>query len=401
MAFKERYEKGKEKLLADDSICRANREVFKEFFDFEEYKLKRQNHLAELDEPSYNTLYCYIVGFRNVNAWFKNKPWKDLTKEDIKQVYDDLEDGRIRNKRGTAFRNKRSYYNKIFKSKPFRIVQKSDLAKDVIEFSTEWRQEVSFVTEETFRTMVSVLSKPHHLLLFWLAWDIGENIGALLKLTKRDFVRQRNRDDGEPEYLVNLSRSKLKRSRQERSEPTLYRETVRFADMVLGELEVDDRVFKFGHRQALKVMHSVVKKTGTTCMPTGEAPRWKHLRSGMACHLLKSGCSREEVDARLGHRPGSRALEAYINYLALDRDKAKQKVHQSSLEAKQKHLDESRQRERLVKEAVQRQLKENNAMRKELDQTKIGLERLKKVVEQILFALAISPSKAVGYRRFS
>ena len=48
------------------------------------------------------------------------------------------------------------------------------------------------MTEETFRRMVSVLSNPLHLLLFWLAWDIGENVDALLKLSMRDFVRQKN-----------------------------------------------------------------------------------------------------------------------------------------------------------------------------------------------------------------
>ena len=388
MGFKERYGKAKEKLLADEAICEANRDVFREFFDFEEYKLKRQNQLAELDEASYNTLYGYIIGFKNVNAWFKNKPWKDLTKDDIKDVYDDLEDGNIRNRRGLRFRNRRSYYNKIFKSKPFRIVRKAELAREVIEFSAQERHDVSFVTEEMFQTMVSVLSKPHHLLLFWLAWDIGENVGALLQLTKRDFVRQDNAQTREPEYLINLPKNKLKRSRQERSEPTLYSETVRYADMVLAGLGPDDRVFKFGHRQALKLIHNVVEKTGATRIPDGGPPRWKHLRSGMACHLLRSGCTREEVDARLGHRPGSSALDRYLNFLAIDRDKAKQKVQQSSLETKQIELVETRQRERLAKEGMQRQHEANERMAKELDRTKSDIQELRAVVRRILASMS-------------
>ena len=64
---------------------------------------------------------------------------------------------------------------------------KSELAKDVIEYYAPSETEVRFITQDTFLLMTSVLSKPQHLLLFWLAWDIGENIGALIKLQKRDF----------------------------------------------------------------------------------------------------------------------------------------------------------------------------------------------------------------------
>jgi hypothetical protein len=64
-------------------------------------------------------------------------------------------------------------------------------------------------------------------------------------------------------------------------------------------------------------------------MPYSERPRWKDLRSGMACHLLRAGWTRDEVNSRLGHTPGSRALDAYINFLALDRDRPKQRLAQN------------------------------------------------------------------------
>ena len=35
---------------------------------------------------SYKTLYGYVNKFRNVNKWFKNKPWDELTGDEIKQV---------------------------------------------------------------------------------------------------------------------------------------------------------------------------------------------------------------------------------------------------------------------------------------------------------------------------
>ncbi len=281
------------------------------------------------------------------------------------------------------FEDRASYYNKIFKSKPFRIVGKSEFAKDVIEFSAEQKKEVRFVTEETFRTLVSVVAKPQHLLLVWLAWDIGENIDALLKLTKNDFLRQTNRYTKEPEYLVNLPKTKIKRSRQSRSEPTNHAETVRHADIVLRDLGRDDRVFPFGYRQALKVLHAAVRKTGATSMPNHEPVRWKDLRSGMACHLLKLGWTTDEVNARLGHTPRSAALDAYINFLAIDREKPKQRVFDTSLEELQHQLTEAKQQAGLAGERLERQEQQQHAMQAEIARTRVDVQEIRRMIAEL------------------
>ena len=98
----------KEEFLHDEEICKENRMLFKKFFEYEEYKLKRKNGLAELDEPSFKTLNCYIIKFGNVNKWFKNKPLKELTKADIKRVYDNLEEGVIKNRFGLPYKDRKS-----------------------------------------------------------------------------------------------------------------------------------------------------------------------------------------------------------------------------------------------------------------------------------------------------
>ena len=97
MGRKEAYQKSKALLLTDKSICLENRRLWKDFFELQERKLKRINNLARLDEAAYKTLNQYIGRFKNVNTWFQNKSWTALTKEDIQKVYDDLEDGVIRN----------------------------------------------------------------------------------------------------------------------------------------------------------------------------------------------------------------------------------------------------------------------------------------------------------------
>ena len=387
MTIGEQYWTGKAKLLDDGAICSENRNLFAEFFEFEERKLKRRNQLRELDDGCYKTLYGYIHRFRNVNRWFNNRPWRDLTREDVERVYEALEDGHILNQRGRPFVDRSSYYNKIFKSKPFRLAGKAELAKEVIEFPAFQTREVRFVAEEGFRALVSVVSNPKHLLLFWLAWDIGENVGALLQLTKRDFTRQRNEHTGEIEYLVHLPRAKLKRSRVARSEPTLYPETAQCADMVLRDLDESDAIFTFGHRQALKILHGVVTRSGVRCMPNDDLPTWKDLRSGMACHLLRSGWSREEVDARLGHTPNSSALNAYVNFLAIDRGRPKKKLFDSSLQDVQLQLQETLRREKLTRMRLERQEEDNALLRDELSQTRSDLVQLRGDVERLMTML--------------
>ena len=142
-------------------------------------KTQRINDLPQLDEASYNTLYGYLVRINNVNKWFNNKPWHEISEDEIKQVYNDLEDGVIKTKKGNRFEDRRSYYNKIFKGKPFEMAGLHSKAKDVMEFFTSSKKKpVRYITSDTFKKMTLFINKPQHYALFWLAWDIGENISS-------------------------------------------------------------------------------------------------------------------------------------------------------------------------------------------------------------------------------
>jgi integrase len=377
MIWREQYERSKARLLSDPGVCPENRQLFGEFFAFEEYKLKRQNGLPALDEGCYKTLYGYVVRLRNVNRWFENKPWRDLTREDIRRVYDALEDGTIRNQKGLPFRDPVAYYNKVFKSKPFRLAGKAELAKEVIEFSVARKRVVRFVSEESFRAVVSVVSNPTHRFLLWLAWDIGENINTLLQLERRDFMAQVNRHTGEREYLVRLAPEKLKRSRRSRSEVTLYPETVRMADMVLPRAPLDGPVFGFGYRYANTLLSLAVRRSGATTLPDGQPVRWKDLRSGMACHLLTSGWSCEEINARLGHAPHSPVLNAYLNVLALDRERPKERLARHSSETMRAELARAAHSTALVAEQSRLREQENVRLAAALAQAQAELATLK------------------------
>jgi hypothetical protein len=145
--------------------------------------------------------------------------------------------------------------------------------------------------------------------------------------------------------------------------------------MVLPSLGPDDRLFTFGHRAATKILDAAVRKTGATTMPYNEKVRWKDFRSGMACHLLRNGWNRDEVNARLGHTPHSDALDAYINFLALDRDKPKQRLQQTSTDALKAELAQVKQAANLAGDRWEREHDTTAALREELDRLRSELQR--------------------------
>jgi hypothetical protein len=385
MNHKDNFEKRKEKILNDKDICIENRKLFKTFFEWEENKLKRIRNLRELDEKCYKTLKDYVTYFYNVNKWFNNKPWKNLTKNEIKRVYDDLEDGKIKKNDGTPFQDRASYYNKIFKSKPFTLANKSDIARDVMEFYKPTdNQEVNYVEFEDFLKLVNVAISPIHRLLLWICWDIGENINAVLQLQKKNFVRQINPDTKEVEYIVNLPKEILKRSRKPRSEITNYKQTTELLDILIKDLNDEDLLFKFGYRQAESIFDRVVKKTNIQCKPKGKRPTWKDLRSGMTCDLLKKGWSSDELNARLGHSPSSTEIDKYINFLAIDKQKPKIKVYQSNLAKLELDIEHFKEREKLKELKIESSKKEIEKLKTGISKAHEGLEKSQNGISQMI-----------------
>jgi len=247
--------------------------------------------------------------------------------------------------------------------------------------------------------MVSFLHKPQHFVLFWLAWDIGENIASLLELRVKHFKKQVNKDTKEIEYLAYLPKDTLKRSRQTRSEPTIYPETVRYLDALLKygkEVEYrdekgrirrkiipfkeDDFIFSFKYRQALQIFDSVVKRSGVKCEPNAEKPSWKDLRSGMACNLFAQGWHVEDINMRLGHSPQSKWLEAYVNYLAVNRKKVIMNHYNNSLEDVKNELEDSKNREKLIAQRLERQKQGLEKLRGELDSILEGKNSMKLLI---------------------
>jgi hypothetical protein len=230
------------------------------------------------------------------------------------------------------------------------------------------KQEVRFIEQETFKKIASVVIKPEHKFLIWLSFDIGENINTLIQLKKGDFFRQINPNTKEAEYVVNLPKDKLKRTRQTRSEITNFKETVEFADIILQNLKDDELPFKFGYRQAKKFLDRAVKITNAKCIPKGQPVTWKDLRSSMACYLLKSSWSLDEVNARLGHKPSSREIDKYINFLAIKRHDTKKKLYDNDVRRLADEIEERKKMESLQTGRIKNQQDEIEYLKIKMDE---------------------------------
>jgi len=417
--FKDRYIKKKEDLLSDDKVNSNNRQVIGRFLQFEEYKLKRKEGLSEVDERSYKTLYGYAGRLRRLNEWFKNKDWTELTEEEIKKLIDDLEDGNIINKYGKRYSD-RSLYYQMMQGKLFALVQKDHIVRRITEeFSIrgrEFNKEVRFIDEETFRKIVDCAITTEHRCLMWAAFDTGENICSLLSLEKDDFKRQINPDSNEPEYVVVFSKENLKRSRTPRSEITNYKETVSYLDIVLNDLKPstkkisnkymdtknlseihnENKLFKFGFKAAETLLKRAVEKAHARCLPGGQRVTWKDLRSSMACDLLKKGWNRDEVNARLGHRPSSRIIDSYINYLALDRKGSKKKLYDGNLRQLEVELEQQKEANKLQGLRFENLKKEQEQMKEEFNKfihsSKVELLKMMKNIEEKPIIVSIENS---------
>ena len=165
MSKETQYKNNRLKILENDSVCKENKILFKEFLKQKEYNLKRRNGIPNLTETQYKTLAKDVSQLKNINHWFL-KPIADLTKADIKKVYDGLEDEKLKSIRGAIIKTKTDYYDKFFKSLLFKIAGKDHLSKEIIIPSKKSDQEVRFFEEDTHRKIVSVVNTQIKKLLY-------------------------------------------------------------------------------------------------------------------------------------------------------------------------------------------------------------------------------------------
>jgi hypothetical protein len=109
----------------------------------------------------------------------------------------------------------------------------------------------------------------------------------------------------------------------------------------------------------------------------------------MACDLLRKGWSSDEVNCRLGHKPSSRIIDRYINYLALDRSKPKKKVYESNLRKIEEDFEKQKEVNKLQGLRIETLKKEQEDMNKGMERKDEVITKLQEQVKQ----MAISSEK--------
>ena len=151
------------------------------------------------------------------------------------------------------------------------------------------------------------------------------------------------------------TKDKLKRTRLTRSEITNFKETTELLDLILKDLKDDEQIFKFEYAQSKKFLNRAVGIVKAKCIPKGQNVTWKDLRSSMACHLLRNHWTTDEVNARLGHKPSSKEIDKYCNFLAIGRHEPKKKMYYNNLQKVEDDLEETKQNLKLTGERLKKQ----------------------------------------------
>ena len=85
---------------------------------------------------------------------------------------------------------------------------------------------------------------------------------------------------------------------------------------------------------------------------TNENVTWKDFRSSMACDLLKKKWNTDDIRSRLGHKPSSRMIDKYVNYLCLDSNAPKQKMFYSNVKKLEDDMEKLKQSNKLQNRKV-------------------------------------------------
>ena len=98
----------------------------------------------------------------------------------------------------------------------------------------------------------------------------------------------------------------------------------------------------------------------------------------MACYLFQQGWHVEDINLRLGHSPQSKWLDSYINYLAVNRKRAKKSHHDSNLENIKSELEESKLKAKFLANKLEKQ---NDKIQMLIDRDGYYAEKMMQLLE--------------------
>lgn len=290
------------------NYLRKREEYLQNVNGFEEYAQKRY----------YSTLDKELTYIQNVLMWFNKWNLKNLTKNNIKEVYEKLETGQLKGIRGNTLKEgtKKDYYSKVLKNGFFEFIGKNNLARQVILRKFSENADVRFFNYETLKKLAKAMRYKDHELLVWLLFDTGVEINALLELKKNDFSIEKS-EIGENYHILHMRQQISKKGRQTRNIDIWFERTNQLIFEHLETLQPNDNIFNFKWRNAYKFINETSKKLNLKLETPNDYIKPKDFRSSCATFFISEGWTTDEVKARLGHKPSSTVIDRYANYKGL------------------------------------------------------------------------------------
>ncbi len=317
-----KYQTSRESINTDVRILESNKKIILAWLERKEEDLKTrkgQDFTASIRWAK--TMNKYVVLLKNFGHWIQ-KPFQEITQEDLQQLYKDLETGKIKSKKGVPFSKstRQDYYNKLFKGDFFDFINKIEIAKKVFRMEKDPDEHVKFFLKSDLDKMLKFTTKTRNKFFLTLLFDTGVRVGTALNLRKKDIEKRFNQETKEYFYLIHI-RKEYTKSRREENIGTWLPETTELLDQYLEEVaKDDDLLFNFSYQNARKLVTRVSIKGGIITKPDNESITLHDFRRSSATYWLTKKVSIDSIKKRLGHRPSSTVIDKYVSYLGINEE---------------------------------------------------------------------------------
>jgi integrase len=372
-----RYEKVKEKFIQTGTVKThegvieirpENKKLALAWMEFKEQELSDiYGTSADARIRNAKTLYKQFTTYlSNVLYWFNHLDLKQLTENDLLTVYRNLEKKKLLSVQGKELSDitLKDIYMRVFKNGFFKFIHKDDIAHAIIKRKVASTQEVRFFELDTLKQITNAAELKSHRLAYWLLFDVGLEVSALVQLRKSNFELKKSKND-EEYYIVHVPKEISKKGRRVRNNFVSFTETNQLLKNYLEKLRDSDLLFNFEPHGIYRALMRLNEKYDFRVKPTGDQVSIKDFRSSCATHLLKQGWTTDEVKARLGHAPSSDEIDKYVNYLGLHQERRREqdvKIDFNNYKEKYEESTEHIRKLEAHQEIINRQMEEMRKM---------------------------------------
>jgi integrase len=329
-----RYERCKKRLDTEGTLRKRkgffkvlpeSKDLILRFLDKKEEDFRDiYGHTEEAKIRNSKTLYKDLTSYlSNVAFWFNNKPFTEITEDDIRIVYRKLEAGQLESVTGKILSDisLRDIYNRVMKGAFFKMLGKDEFAENVIKRKISEKQEVRFFDLDTLKKIADLASTNTQRLAFWLLFDTGIEVSALVQLKKSNFEIKKDDETKTEFYIVHIPKTISKKGRRVRSNYVHFSESNDLLKKYLAGLDENEKLFNMQPFALYRALERLNEEYHFKTKPEGKEITIKDFRSSCATYFLQQSWTTDEIKGRLGHAPSSSEIDKYVNYLGLHQNK--------------------------------------------------------------------------------